>query len=200
MARNHKATRHRFAPRRRPWLVPLLVAAAVAVTIAGWQILSPTVPVGRFALIDDQERPVTMQTYRGKLVLVYFGYTRCPDSCPTVLNEMAETLDALGPQAAALQPLFITVDPARDTPTELASYVRNFDARIEPLTGTPAQIADAARSFRVAYQTHSAQANGDYLVDHSSLLFLLGRDGHYLGSLPADLSGASIANRLRPLL
>jgi protein SCO1/2 len=100
-----------------------------------------------------------------------------------------------------VQPLFVTLDPARDTPALLTDYVRNFDSRIVPLTGTPSQIAEAAKAFRIAYDIRRGDSRGgDYFVDHSSVLTLIGRDGRYVTTLAANLPGAAIATQLRSLL
>jgi protein SCO1 len=109
----------------------------------------------RFALTAASDgAAITEQTYRGKWLVVYFGYTFCPDVCPTTLLDIAQALDALGPRAGAVQGLFITVDPKRDTPEVLTEYVKSFDPRLIALTGTAAQIAAAARGFHVFHERH----------------------------------------------
>jgi protein SCO1/2 len=106
---------------------------------------------GPFRLTDDKGRAVTDADYRGRWMLVFFGYTNCPDECPLTLQKMAAAMAKLGPLADRLTPLFITVDPARDTPARLASYLETFDLRIVGLTGSDAQIAAAAKAYRAYY-------------------------------------------------
>ena len=132
---------------------------------------------GPFALVDHTGRPVTDATWRGRWMLVYFGYTYCPDVCPTELQTIAAALDALGKQAAQVAPIFITIDPERDTPGHLAEYVKLFDDRLVGLTGTPEQIAAVARAYRVYYAKVTPNDSAGYLMDHSSFLYLMGPDG-----------------------
>ena len=132
------------------WLRPAGITDAVR---AAAGIASPAGMAvgGPFTLLDQNARPVTDTRFRGRWMLVYFGYTYCPDVCPTELQTIAAALESLGPQAAQVVPLFITVDPERDTPAHLAEYVGLFDERLIGLTGTPQQIADVARAYRVYY-------------------------------------------------
>lgn len=134
---------------------------------------------GPFELLDHTGRTVTDQTFRGRFMLVFFGFTHCPDICPTELQLVAEVLDRLGPQADRVAPLFITIDPERDTPETLADYVALFDPRLIGLTGTPAQIAAAARAYRVYYARVQPPGASTYLMDHSSFLYLIGPDGGF---------------------
>src|SRR5271170_4770133 len=113
---------------------------------------------------------VTERTYRGKWLVVYFGYTFCPDVCPTTMMEIAGALKILGPRADAVQGLFITVDPQRDTPAVLGEYLKSFDPRLVGLTGTAAQIAVAAKSFHVFYERNDTD-DGSYLYDHSAFIY-----------------------------
>jgi len=136
---------------------------------------------GPFTLVTQTGKTVTDATFRGKYLLVYFGYTYCPDVCPTELAEIATVLDTLGPLAAAIQPLFITVDPERDSPSVLASYVPQFYERLIGLTGTPEQIAHVAKAYRVYYaKVEDKDSPGAYLMDHSAFVYLMGPDGKYL--------------------
>lgn len=109
---------------------------------------------GPFTLQDGSGKPVTDKDFRGKYMLVYFGYTFCPDVCPTTLNAVADAMDKLGPAASRIQPLFITVDPKRDTPTVVKQYAAAFGPSIEGLTGTPEEIAAVAKEYRVYYAEH----------------------------------------------
>ena len=154
---------------------------------------------GPFTLTSADGRTVTDRTYRGKWLLIYFGYTPCPDACPTALNNMGVALDRLGPDAAALQPIFITVDPKRDNREVLAEYLKSFDPRIVALTGTADQIVTVVKEYRVYVSAHS-ESGGDYLVDHSSLYYLINPDGRFVNVMPGDLPGDDMADRLRGLM
>jgi cytochrome oxidase Cu insertion factor (SCO1/SenC/PrrC family) len=136
---------------------------------------------GPFKLVDQDGKTRTDEEFRGKLMLVEFGYTFCPDVCPLGLQLFADVLDELGPDADNVQAVFITLDPARDTPDVLGPYIDHFSPRILGLTGTEADIATVAREFRVYYKLAADHAtNPNYLVDHSAILYLMGRDGRFL--------------------
>ena len=154
---------------------------------------------GPFTLTAADGRTVTDQTYRGKWLLIYFGYTSCPDACPTAINNIGLALDRLGPDAAALQPIFITVDPKCDTREVLADYLKSFDPLIVALTGTADQIAAVAKEYRVYVSAHSESGN-DYTVDHSNLHYLINPNGRFVNVLPGDLPGDDMADRLRELM
>jgi len=134
---------------------------------------------GPFELMDQNGRSVTDRDFRGRFMLIFFGFTHCPDVCPTELQVVAEVLQQLGPRADRVAPIFITVDPARDTPAVLADYVALFDSRLVGLTGTEAQIAAVARAYRVFYAKVTPPGASTYLVDHSSFLYLMGPDGGF---------------------
>jgi protein SCO1 len=149
---------------------------------------------GPFTLTEGSGKQVTDRDFRGKYLLVYFGYTYCPDVCPTTLNEVAAAMDKLGPKAARLQPLFITVDPGRDTPDVVKSYTAAFSPKLIGLTGTEAQIASVAREYRVYYAINRSDKNStNYSVDHSSVLYLMGPDGKFIAPIRTDETGAEIA-------
>ncbi len=150
---------------------------------------------GPFALTASDGRTVIDRTYRGKFLLIYFGYTSCPDACPTALNDIGVALDRLGPEAAKVQPIFITVDPRRDTREALAEYLKSFDPRIVALTGTDEQIAAVAKAYRVYYARHDA-GGGNYLVDHSSYFYVIDPKGKFVDAMAGDLSGEGIAARI----
>jgi protein SCO1/2 len=152
---------------------------------------------GPFALIDHRGRAVTEQHFRGRFLLVYFGYTSCPDVCPTELSKLGAALDSLGAAAAEVQPLFITVDPARDSAALLAGYVAHFHPRLVGLTGTVEQIAQAQRAFGIHADRSSEAADGGYFMNHSLLTFLLGRDGHHLETFLSGTEPAAMAARIR---
>ncbi|MBX9702395.1 MAG: SCO family protein [Acetobacteraceae bacterium] len=132
---------------------------------------------GPFTLVDETGRAVTERDFADRWMLVYFGFTYCPDVCPTELGTMAAALDALGPAAERVVPVLITIDPERDTPAALADYVSRFHPRMRGLTGTPEQIAEVARRYRVYYAKARRADAGDYLMDHSSFIYLVGPDG-----------------------
>ncbi len=155
---------------------------------------------GPFSLIDQEGRRVTDREFRGKWMLVYFGYTRCPDACPTTLNEVAGALEKLGPLADRLQPLFITVDPARDTAAELTSYTKAFDTRILGLTGSPAEIAQAATAYRITFARHEMPQVSDYAMDHTSVLTLLDASGRFVIRFGDQIGQDRLAEKLRAFL
>jgi len=150
---------------------------------------------GAFALTDAEGKRRTDAEFRGKHVLVFFGFANCPDFCPTALVTISQALEKLGPKAEKVAPLFITVDPERDTPAELKNYAQNFDQRIVMLTGGAEDIAAAARAYRVYYAKKPLEKAGEYTMDHSSYIYLMGPDGKYIthfrhGISPADLAEA----------
>jgi protein SCO1 len=154
---------------------------------------------GPFRLVDQNGKTVTDGDLKGKWSLVYFGYTHCPDACPTALNDISIALDELGPQRGAVRPVFITVDPERDTPEVLKSYVTSFDAPILALTGSPEEIAQAAKDYRVYYAKHP-EAGGDYSMDHSSVIYVMDPQGRFTASFTQENSPEEIAERLKKLL
>jgi cytochrome oxidase Cu insertion factor (SCO1/SenC/PrrC family) len=155
---------------------------------------------GPFALTDQTGRAVTETDFRGKLMLLYFGYVFCPDACPTALQNMADAVDQLGVPGEDVVPVFITVDPARDTVEVLKDYAEAFSPKIRALTGTPEQVAAAAKAYRVYFKKAAETAPGEYLMDHSSIVFLIGRDGRYLTHFthfaPPEQMVAEIKKRL----
>lgn len=134
---------------------------------------------GPFELMDQDGRRVTDQDYRGRFMLVFFGYTHCPDVCPTDLQVMAEVLDRLGPRAVRVAPIFVSIDPERDTPAVLKGYVDLFDPRLIGLSGTEAQVTAVAKAYRVYYAKVRPEGSTDYLMDHSSFMYLMGPDGAF---------------------
>jgi cytochrome oxidase Cu insertion factor (SCO1/SenC/PrrC family) len=154
---------------------------------------------GPFHLTDQNGKTVTDADLTGKWSLIYFGYTHCPDACPTALNDIAIALDELGEKRDAVRPVFITVDPERDTSEALKSYVTSFDAPILALTGTPEEIAQAARAYRVYYAKHP-EAGGDYSMDHSSVIYVMDPQGRFTASFTHESTPEQIAERLKKLL
>jgi protein SCO1/2 len=172
----------------------LLIGSAAVLLLTGRSHQNASGIGGPFALVDGDRKPVTDQNFRGKFMLVYFGYTFCPDVCPTTLNEIAEAMDKLGAAAARVQPIFITVDPKRDTPDVMKQYTASFSPKLLGLTGTPEQIAKAAKEYRVYYAEHrTGPGPNDYSMDHSSIIYLMGPDGQFVEPIPADETAANLA-------
>lgn len=154
---------------------------------------------GPFTLVDGDGKTVTEKTYAGKWRLMYFGYTHCPDACPTTLSDIGAALDKL-PAAARqkLVVLFVTVDPGRDTPKVIGDYAKAFGPEFVGLTGTEAALAPVEQSFRVYAQRHELKG-GDYAMDHSSIIYVMGPDGNFGGILDDTMKPADIARRLEQL-
>lgn len=186
-------------------ILGVLVACLLAGT-GGYLFLSGSQPPsmtvgGPFALIDGDGKPVTDQTWRGKFLLIYFGYTYCPDVCPTTLSAVADAMEKLGPKGARVQPLFITVDPKRDKPEVMKQYVAAFGPTVIGLTGTDAQIAAAAKAYRVYYAEHrTGPKPDDYSMDHSSVLYFMGPKGEFIAPVRADQTADEIAAALIKLM
>ncbi len=157
---------------------------------------------GPYALVDQNGRAVTDKDYRGKLQLVYFGFTSCPDICPTALQTVAIALDEMGAAAAKdVVPILITVDPERDTPPVMKEYVQAFHESMIGLTGTPEQIAAAAKAYRVYYQkVKLPNSSLDYSMDHSGFLYLMSRDGKYLAHFRHNATPEDIVKRVKAAL
>ncbi|MBI3446370.1 MAG: SCO family protein [Magnetospirillum sp.] len=161
----------------------------------------PTGVTGRFILTDMNGRTVTDEMYRGKIRLVTFGYTFCPDICPTILNTLSVALDHLGADRAKVETMFISVDPERDSPAHLKEYLNAFPG-IMGLTGTPDQVAAAARNFNVRYERSPAE-DGDpkaYSMDHTAALFIMDREGNFLARMPHASAPDRVAERVRSYL
>jgi protein SCO1/2 len=152
------------------------------------------------ALTGHDGRPRTLADYRGKLVVLFFGFTHCPDICPTTLVDMAAAMKALGEDAGRVQVLFVTVDPERDTAEVLAKYVPAFDARFLGLTGTPAAIQAAAKEFKIFYEKRQGGAPGAYTVDHSGQSYVLDAQGRLRLLVRHDRIAQDLAADLRTLL
>ena len=155
---------------------------------------------GPFRLIDHRGKLRTDADFRGQLMLVYFGFTFCADICPTDLQQIGLVMQALGPAGEAVAPLFITLDPERDTQKLLAEYVPAFHARLIGLTGDAKAIAQAARAYKVYYAKVATSGWSRYTVDHSSFVYVMGRDGKYLGYFPPGTSAQRMLEVLRPHL
>lgn len=149
---------------------------------------------GDFALYDMDGRLVRSQDLRGKYLLIYFGFTYCPDICPSSLLEMSRVIKYLGVDASSLQSIFITIDPKRDTPEQLKDYFTHFDPAILPLTGSKKEIDDVAAQFKVYYAvTAKSKDDENYMVDHSSFFYLVGKDGLLIKYYNSKISAAEMA-------
>jgi cytochrome oxidase Cu insertion factor (SCO1/SenC/PrrC family) len=153
---------------------------------------------GPFTLTDQDGKRVTDQDFRGKYMLIFFGYTYCPDFCPSELQVMSAALDELGSEGDKIQPIFITIDPARDDAATLKVYVGNFHPRMIGLTGSDADIAAVAKEYRVYY----AKAKGyedkpDYLMDHSTIVYFMGPDGKFVKHFTYGTDAKALAQGLR---
>jgi protein SCO1 len=154
---------------------------------------------GPFQLIDQNGKPFSDADLKGKWHLIFFGYTHCPDACPTALNEMSLALDRLGMKRDEVGVVFITVDPERDTPDALKCYVQSFDAPIVALTGSPEAVAQAAKAYRVFYAKHP-RADGDYDMDHSAVIYVMNPEGRFTATFTPDSSADAIVQRLQKLI
>ncbi len=153
---------------------------------------------GPFTLVDHDGKARGDGDFKGEHLLIYFGYTYCPDVCPTALSDMALALDELGDEAAKVRPLLITVDPSRDTPERLKSYVANFHPRLVGLTGSEQAVAAVAKAYRVYFaKSNTEAAPGEYLMDHTSIIYLMSPDGRYLTHFTHGTSAETMARRIR---
>jgi protein SCO1/2 len=154
---------------------------------------------GPFTLADQNGQRRSDSEFRGKLMIVYFGYTFCPDVCPADLMAITQALDALGPAAENIQPVFITVDPERDTPL-LKDYVAAFHPSLVGLTGSLKEIRKVADSYKAYYRKVPGEQKGEYSIDHTGIIYLMGRDGEYLGFLPPQTASEKLTEVLRKYL
>jgi cytochrome oxidase Cu insertion factor (SCO1/SenC/PrrC family) len=156
---------------------------------------------GPFTLTDQDGRRVTDQDFRGKFMLVYFGFTYCPDVCPTALQVMAAALDKLGPKGERVTPVLISVDPERDTPAQLSRYVKSFHPRLVGLTGSPQEVEAAAKAYRVyVKKVPDPKSTAGYTMDHTSIVYVMGPDGQYLAHFTHATSPDVMAEGLARLL
>lgn len=155
---------------------------------------------GDYTLTDQNGRTLQAADMHGKLQLVFFGFTNCPDICPLSLATISEVVEKLGPQGAQVQPIFISVDPERDTQEKLKEYASNFTPSLLALTGTQEQIDQAASAFRVYHAKGERQADGSYSVDHSGFIYAMDRSGNYIAHFRHDDPAARILDALKPYL
>ena len=152
---------------------------------------------GPFELVNQNGAKVTDADFRGKLMLIYFGFTFCPDACPTALGVMAAAIEKLDVAGERVTPILISVDPARDTPQALKDYVGNFHQRMVGLTGTDEQIAKVAKEYKVFYQRAPGATGEDYQMDHSTLIYLMDGEGKFLTYFRPDATPDQIADEIR---
>lgn len=156
---------------------------------------------GAFTLVDQSGAEVNEKILMGHYSLVYFGFTYCPDICPMTLQTVADAIDLLpGQKGDLIQPIFISLDPKRDTPETMASYVSNFHERMIGLTGTSEQVQQVADAYRVFFRDTPIGTEGDYTIDHSGFLYLMNRSGRYIDHFGKDVSMEELSARLRELL
>jgi protein SCO1 len=192
--------------RARPWISSFagfaLVAIAITMVVAtrrtGYAEGLAAIG-GPFTLVDDNGAHVTEKTLAGKPYVIYFGYTYCPEVCPTTLFDMSRWIKQLGPDADKLNYVFVTVDPERDTPRHLHAYLSSFDSHIRGFTGTPEQIAQIAKEYHIDYKKIST-GDGTYSVDHSSIIYLMYADGQFDAVIPYQEKDARAFAKLRNLV
>lgn len=156
---------------------------------------------GPFALTDQTGARVTEANFAGQYMLIYFGFTFCPDVCPTELQVMSNALAELGEDAQKIQPILITIDPERDTPEVLATYVKQFDPRLIGLTGSLNDMAAVAKAYRVYYEkVKDDSSSADYTMDHSSVVYLMGPDGEFLTFFGPGTSPDKMAEKIKSLM
>ena len=178
-------------PEARERLLPAVNVRSVGEALVG----------GPFTLTDHTGKRVTDQDFRGKLLLVFFGFTYCPDVCPTALQVMAAALDKLGADAQRITPVLISIDPERDTPAQLAMYVKSFHPQLVGLTGTQAQIDAVAKAYRVyVKKVPDPKSTAGYTMDHSSIIYVMGPDGKYVAHFTHTTNPDAMAQRLASML
>ncbi|MGE5503538.1 MAG: SCO family protein [Actinomycetota bacterium] len=172
------------------YVLGILVAAATSALAGEDSGIS-----GRFMLDTQDGRRITDEAFAGKVRVVTFGYTFCPDICPTTLSTLSVVVDRMRPQADKVAFLFVSVDPERDTSSHLKDYLASFPG-ITGLTGTPGMVASAARNFKVVYEKHPAGPSGEYSIDHSAGIYIMGRNGEFLAKLPHITPPDEVAQRV----
>lgn len=190
---------------------PLVIATAFAASlvvgllIMFWamggvsKVAQPAAIGGPFQLTDQNGKAVTDKSLKGKPTLIFFGYTHCPDVCPTSLFEISEVLRAMGKDADKVNALFISVDPERDTPATMKEYLSSFDPHLEGLSGDPAEIAKVITSYRV-YAKKVPTKDGDYTMDHTALIYLMDRDGRFVSPFNLKRTPEEAATELKRYL
>lgn len=156
---------------------------------------------GDFALTDQHGKTVKNTDFRGRVMLVFFGFTHCPDVCPVTLSTLAKTLDALGDKSKHVAAIFITVDPKRDTVPVLKNFLAPFNGKIVGLTGTPESIKKVSDAYKIYFSENEAsKKDGSYVVDHSTIVYMMGEDGTYLRHFSYDVGEQDLANAIKEYL
>jgi protein SCO1 len=185
------------------FLAGLALCFGVIALIAGPRSSTPVFQAaqvgGPFRLLDQDGKPVTDQDLKGKPFLVFFGFTRCPDVCPTTLFDVSEVMRSLGPDADRTAALFVTVDPERDTAAALKDYLASFDPHVHGLTGDPAALAAVAKAYRVYYKKVPLDG-GDYTMDHTAIVYLMDKEGHFVSPFSLKRKPEVAAAELRKYL
>lgn len=177
-----------------------LIIAAAGLSLAASAATAAPAPIGGpFRLMDQHGRPTTERDLLGRPSLVFFGYTFCPEVCPTTLTKITRWLRLLGPQGARLNVFFVTVDPERDTQKQLGEYLSAFDPRIRGLTGAPAEIARMAKAYRVYYRREPTPG-GSYLMDHSTTVYLMDGAGRFVEPIAYNEPEGMALDSLRRLV
>lgn len=195
------------------WLVPAFLGIVVGGIALGWMLVSifkpytfhgmvlqSPQPSANFTLPSHDGRPFNLHDYRGQIVLLYFGYTTCPDVCPTTLAELKHARELLGAQKDKVQVVMVTVDPERDTPEVLSEYMTHFDSSFIGLSGTPEQLAQVATRFGIFYEKQKVASALGYLVDHTATVMAIDRDGYLRVVFPFGMPAREIADDLEYLL
>jgi protein SCO1/2 len=178
----------------------VVVACAITMVVAAPQTGRADGAIGGpFTLVDDNGAPVTEKTLAGKPYVMYFGYTYCPEVCPTTLVDLSRWIKELGPKADKLNYVFVTLDPERDTPKVMHAYLSSFDSHIRGFTGTPEQIAEIAKEYRIYYKKIPT-SDGSYSVDHSSIIYLIYADGQFDNVIAYQEKDAAALAKLRNLV
>ena len=191
----------------RPLIIVAAFAASLAVGLAltlwllgGPQVMTAASAIGGpFQLVDQSGRTVTDKSLQGKPTIIFFGFTHCPEVCPTALFEMSEVLRAMGDDAKRVNAFFVSVDPERDTPEILKSYLSSFDPNLKGLTGSPEAVAEIVSGYRV-YAKKVPLKDGDYTMDHTALIYLMDRDGRFVAPFNIKRTPENAAADLRRYL
>jgi protein SCO1 len=176
-----------------------VLAVALVLVLAPSKNSGASAVGGPFSLVNQDGKPVTEQDFAGRPFLVFFGFTHCPDICPTTLFQISEMLGKMGDEGRELRALFITVDPERDTPEVLKDYLSSFDDRIIGLTGDPASVEAAIRTFR-GFARKVPGKDGDYTMEHTAFVYLIGPDGNFLGTVNMARAPEEAARDIRAKL
>lgn len=192
------------------WLLAVTIAAVIAPGGIGWLAGTPVYvfhgittdapQAAEFALTTHNGARVRLSDFRGKLVLLYFGYTHCPGICPTTLAEINQALKALGRAAVRVQVMMVTIDPERDTPARLAAYMSHFNPAFLGLTGTPREVAAVASGYGIYYKKDEPNARGEYLIDHTSMVMVIDPTGRVRLLFPFGTTVEEMTSDLNHLL